>query len=206
MDLNLIPKMDLEIAGCLRRLFRNRYLLRSKNTVWFQRIIEHRLKIQNNLNTFFLQLIVDESLGVIYIKEASEEIEESLAYRMGRKKSLTSFASLLLLQLRHERLQFYLNPEENVIPLIRQEQLREYLKAFDSQDIDARFEKAFQKAIKELRELQVLEETQQNSEVYEITAVCDLLLPLDEIQAYQTKINNYFNQGSKLKESDGVLL
>ena len=193
-DLN---KEDLEVAGGLRRLFRQRYILKNKNLQWFQKIVDHRTKLQNVLDSFLLKLIVDEQLGVAYLNELDDELEDKLSYSIGRKKRLSSFTSLLLLNLRHERLQFYLSPEENIKPLIKQNQLREYLKSFDSNEIDARFEKAFQKSIKELKELQVLLEAEQNSEIYEISAVCDIMLPLDDIKIFENQLDNYFSKNKK---------
>lgn len=187
-----VTKSDLEIAGCLRRLFKQHFILRSKNKQWFQHVIDHRMSLQNILNSFFLTLIVDESLGVLYLLETSSDIEDSLAFQMGRKKRLDAYTSLLLLQLRHERFQFYLNPDEAEVPLVRQEELREYLKNFDTHEVDARFERSFQAALKSLKSLQVLFETQQDSQIYEVSAVCDLLLPLDDIQSYRKKIETYF--------------
>jgi len=198
MTLSQVTKSELEMAGCLRRLFKHRYIIRNQNTQWFQAIVDHRMKLQQCLDPFFLTLIIDEALGVIWLNEADSEIEEKLSFRVGRKKTLGPLSSLVLFQLRHERLQFYLNPEENVVPLMRYEQLREFLKGFNTLGVDARFEKAFQHALKELKELQVLVETHQNSGVFEITAICDLLLPLDEIQSYQAKIEKYFSQNDHL--------
>ena len=206
MSLLSPTKNDFEVAGCLRRLFRHRYILRTKNKQWFQNILDHRSSIQEALAPFFLTLIIDESLGVIYLKESDDEIEEKLSFQLGRKKTLTPYASLILIQLRHERLQFYLNPDDNTSPLIKKDQLRDYIKEFDVNTIDARFEKAFQKALKELLELQVLVETQKDSEIYEISAVCDLLLPVDELQLYRQKINNYFQADINIETlKDGEL-
>jgi hypothetical protein len=202
MDFTQISKEELERAGCLRRLFRYRYILRSKNTQWFQKIIEYRNKLQQTLNHFFLTLVIDESLGVIYLQEGSEDVEESIGFKLGRNKRLGSFTTLLLFQLRHERLQFYLNPDEAVVPLIKKERMREYLKGFDRNEIDARFEKAFLKAVKELKDLQVLHETAENAEVFEITAICDLMLPVDEIKTLQRKMLSYFGLDSEGMRSE----
>ncbi|NCN39871.1 DUF4194 domain-containing protein [bacterium] len=202
MDLTLVSKTELEVAGCLRRLMRHRYILRSNNVQWFQRISDHRLQLQKVLDAFFLQLIVDESLGVSYISEADPDIEESLAFQISRKKRLGAYSTLLLIQLRHERLQFYLNPKENAVPMVSKEQLREYLKGFDTHQIEARFETAFKSALQSLRDLQVLSETKVESGNYEITAICDLLVPQDEIQSLRQKIQTYFSEdeSSQLQE------
>jgi hypothetical protein len=194
-------KLEYEVAGCLRRLFRQRHLLRSRNLQWFQKVVDHKLQLQKVLNNFFLNLVIDESLGVIYLTEITDEIEERLSFSMGRKKTLDPYASLLVIQLRHDRFQFYLNPEETDFPMVTQESLREYLKTFNTHSIDARFERSFQAAIKALKELHVLIETGADTKVYEISAICDLLLPLDEIQQFQAKINNYF--GKEVAVDDG---
>lgn len=46
----MLGKEDVLIAGILRRLFRNRFLLRSKNEIWFQILIEQQEKVRAVLN------------------------------------------------------------------------------------------------------------------------------------------------------------
>jgi hypothetical protein len=189
MDWN---KQDLEIAGSLRRLLKNRFLLRSRNEKWFQTIIDHRLEIQKSLSPMGALLEINEPLGVAYIQSAQAEMEEALDYQLGRKKQLSALASLLLFHLRNLRLMFYTNPGKDDFPVVSTVEIREFLQNFNSSKIDSQFEKTLHRAIKELTDLQVLLETKEDSDVFEISSLCDLLLPADQIREFGERARRYF--------------
>lgn len=187
-----ITKDQIVLAGILRRLFRSRYLLRSRGEKWFQLTIENREAVQKILGAFLLQLEINDSLGVAYIKPISDEAEEKLQFQMGRQRSLSASASALLIKLRMSRLDHIMNPNSNDIPLISFEEIKEFLKSFDSTKIDTQFEKVLRKSIEELAQLEVLIETRADSGLFEITPICELILPFDEIQNKKTQMENYF--------------
>lgn len=191
MDLLQHNKKDFELAGCARRLLRQRFLLREKNSQWFQLTCTYRNELTQIFAPFFQNLIVDENLGVAFLQETDPEIEEKLSYQFTRSRKLSALSSILLFQLRHERLQFYLNPEENTRPQVKLSDLREFLQEFDQNEVDARFERNFQKAVKELIELQVLLPNE-GDQRFEISCVCDLLLPLDTLSSYKNQLNQFF--------------
>lgn len=197
-----VNKQDLEIAGCLRRLTKNRFLLRSKNEKWFQTILDHRDKLQNVFKSFLIHLDVNEPLGVIYLRPLDPEIEETLSYQMGRKQILGPFASLLIFHLRNFRDQFFKNPTSNEVPLISLGELREFCQVFNQSEIDREFERQFRKCLEELQELQALQETASQSDLFEITAVCDLLLPADQVQEFKIKIDTYFKSNKTLSPEE----
>ncbi len=185
-------KSDLELAGCLRRLLKSRFLLRSRGEKWFQAVIDLRKELQSALDAMGVRLEVDESLGVAYLKPSGEEFEEALAYQLGRKKTLSPLASALIFKLRHARLQFYLNPSSDAAPLISSEEMREFLQNFNSTRIDREFERNYRKTLEELAELQIIIETKIESGTYEISALCEVLLPLDQIQTSRAQMEKYF--------------
>ncbi len=191
MELN---KQDLELAGALRRLLKNRFLLRSKNEKWFQVIVDLRSEIQKSLKSFAAELEINETLGVAFVKESSAEIEDALEYQLGRKKNLSSMGSLLVFHLRSARLKFFTDPGKLEAPLITLSEIREFLQNFNVAKIDSQFERNFRRAVEELCEFEIFFETKSGSDIFEISPLCDLLLPADSIQFFGKKAQDYFNQ------------
>ena len=187
-----MDKLELELAGCLRRLLRSRYVIRSRNERWFKAIIDQRVGIQSAVQYFAATLEVDEALGLAYLRPINEEIEDQLAIRLSRPRVLGPYASALMLKLRQHRLQFYLQPTGDDIPLIALLEMREFLEQFSQARIDNQFERQFRRALDELSELQVILETASESGHFEITALCDLLLPADQIQQLRGRAETYF--------------
>jgi hypothetical protein len=192
----MMDRVELEIAGCLRRLFRARYILRTRNESWFKAIIDHRKRLQDIVGALGAELEINEPLGVIYIREGLPEDEERLGLRLSRGSTLGPHASAMILHLRWHRLQFYLDPKGD-LPLISGDELREFLLQFSKSKIDTQFERLFRRSLEELTELQVILETSSGSGFYEITSLCDLLLPADDIQAYRAKACAYFDHVAK---------
>lgn len=186
-------KSQLELAGSLRRLFKSRFLVRSRNEKWFQIIVDHRSELQALLDRMGVFLEINDSLGVAHLRPLDSELEESISFQLGKKKTLTALASLLIFHLRHLRLQFYMNPTDDSVPLVGWNELREFLQNFNSSKVDSQFERHARKAIDELAEHQILIETKPESQIYEISPLCELLLPLDQIKEYQLKIKDYFS-------------
>ena len=154
--------------------------------------MDHRNVLQSVFQKMFFQLEINETLGLVYLKPESNEIEEKINFQMHRRKTLSMFGSVLALYLRKQRLQFYMNPNNNEIPLAKLAELREYLQTFNQLKIDSQFERIFRKGIDELIENQLIKETQEGSTYYEITPICEILLPADTLNEFETKIKNYF--------------
>lgn len=189
MDLS---KQDLEIAGSLRRLLKSRFVLRSRNERWFQIVIDRRAEIERLARSLALTLDINESLGLAFLKPIDDETEEALAYQAGRKRTLGHLSSALVYKLRHQRLQFFMNPANDSVPLTTLEEMREFLQNFNSAKIDSQFERAFRKALDELAELQIIQETKPDSGLFEISPLCEILLPLDEITSIKARMENFF--------------
>ncbi|MCM2281065.1 MAG: DUF4194 domain-containing protein [Bdellovibrionaceae bacterium] len=200
-----MEKLDLELAGCLRRLLRSRYVLRSRNERWFKMMIDHRQRIQDVASSFAAFLEINEPLGVAYLRPINEEIEEQLAIRLARSRKLSPFASTLLLHLRWQRMQFFLQPTGDDVPVIGLLELRDFLQRFSRAKIDAQFERQFRRCLEELTELQVILETEDGSGFFEITSLCDLLLPADSIRDLRTRAEAYFARTASETGSGGEL-
>ncbi len=196
-------KNQLVMAGALRRLFKNRYIIRSKNEKWFQMLVDLKEAIQKNLEPFLIQLEINESLGVAYLRSMDESIEDQLQYQIGRNKMLSPLATALLAKLRYERLQFMLNPNPEGVPLITLEGIKEYLSVFDNSKMDSQFEKNYRKAIEDLMLLEILYEVPGSNDMYEISPLCEILLSLDSLQAMKTQMESYF-QSIKNKSQQEV--
>jgi hypothetical protein len=185
-------KKEIEIAGCLRRLLKSRFLLRSRNEKWFQAIVDLRSELEPTFTAMAMCLEINEPLSLCYIKPISEETEELIDFQMGRRQVLSPVASALVYKLRHQRLQFYLNPATDIAPLASISEMREFLQNFNSAKVDSQFERIFRKAVEELCALQIIFEMKPDSGLYEISAVCEILLPVDQIQEVRSKVENYF--------------
>ena len=188
-----LSKRQIELAGCLRRLLRSRFLLRRTNQKWFQAVIDLREPLQAHFTEMAVLLDINEPLGVISLRSINEEVEDILAFQMGRRKTLSQMSSLLIFHLRQLRLLFFVNPSNAEVPLVTQVELRDFLATFSTYKMDSQFEKAFRKCLEEMCEMEVLIETKEASGVFEISAICDLLLPADQIQAFHARILNYFS-------------
>ncbi len=197
-----MEKSELELAGCLRRLLRSRYIIRSRNETWFKMIVDHRKQLQEVVHTFGAQLNINEPLGVIHLSAENEELEDRLALRMSRPKILSAFSTALILHLRWHRLQFYLQPSASDVPVVDALEMRDYLYQFSKAKVDAQFERQFRRCIEELSELQVIVETASDSGFYEITALCDLLLPADQIKELKSRAEVYFSHATETMEQD----
>jgi|GEM_PF-3578901 len=193
-------KVEMEVMGCLRRLLKTRFLLRSSNEKWFQLVIEHRSQVQKFMSQLGVILDINETLGVIYLRAESAEIEETVQYQLGKRKQLSPLGSVLLIYLRMQRHQFFLSPTAEEVPLIALDSMREFLANFSKYKVDSQFERGYRRGLEDLIELQVLRETQAESNLYEITAVCEVILPLDQVNEIKSKAENFFKITRASKE------
>lgn len=191
----MIGKEELMVAGALRRLFKNRFILRSRNENWFQILVEQQERLRHLLKQMGADLELDITWGIAYVKPLSEEVEDQLDYQLGVNKTLGRYPSLLLFFLRLRRLNFYRNPDADV-PLIQREEMRIFLDDFNQHLESGKFEKEFNKALQDLCDVQVLLRAG-TEERYEITAVCDVLLPADEISVFKTRFEQYLKSLGK---------
>ncbi len=198
----MLSKEDILIAGAVRRLFKNRFLLRRKSEQWFQVLVDQQEQVRDVLVKMGAGLNLDIVWGIAYITPLSEECEESIGYQLGATKTLSRYASLLLFFLRLKRLAFYRNPADEDAPVISREDLKTFLQEFNRHAESTRFEREFNKAIQDLLELDVLLKWGQD-DIFEISPVCDIVLPADEIESYRKRFEDFFAQESV---NDEVLL
>ena len=198
----MLNKEDIFVAGILRRLFKTRFLLRSKNEFWFQILVEHQGQVRSFLNKMAADLELDPTWGVAYIKPLSAEIEDQLDYQLGRQAHLSRYASLLIYFLRLQRLNFYRNPEGEA-PLIKREDMRVFLTDFSNHIDSSRFEREFNKCLDELIEIQVLLRASVE-DLFEISPVCDVLLTVDNLSSFKSRFELYFKSLVKTSENDAT--
>ncbi len=196
----MLSKQEVIIAGALRRLFKNRFLLRSRNEYWFQILIEQQDQLRQVLKQMGADLELDPIWGIAYVKSISEDIEDQIDYQLGAEKTLSRYSSLLLFFLRLKRLHFYRQPDSEV-PLIRREEMRHFLEDFNQHLESSRFEKEPNKAILDLCELQVLLKAGVD-DCYEITTICDVLLPADQMNSFKERFEKYVHSSEKSPDTD----
>lgn len=191
----MINEVNLVLAGCLRRLLKNRFILKNKSEVWYRNIIDQRKLIEEFVHAMAAKLIINEELGVIYLQALSDEYEEMLSYQLGSKITLKKFGTHALLIMRKRRSDYFLNPDVSGKCFISKIELKEILEPFlqniEQYKEDKKLELHLRETIRDLRELQILFETADGSEIYEISAVCDVILPLEEIHKLELNIMNY---------------
>lgn len=197
-EANKYNKRQLELAGILRRLFRQRFFLKSRNEKWFQVLIDHLPDVQKALMPFLIRLEINESNGLAFLTILTNEAEEKLDFAIGRKRNLSAFSSLMILFLRRFRFEFFQNPSDLEVPLIRLAAIREFLESFHKFKSDRGFEVTFRRSLEELQDLQVLIEVNKEEALYEITAVCDVLLSSEDLEMYRRKIEAYFQNSDSL--------
>lgn len=197
-----LTKTDFEIAGCLRRLFRQKYILKNKNLKWYQSVVDHEKALSHFFEPWLLRLVINDSLGVIYLDSISVDIEDQLEYQLGRVQILTAVSTILLLFLRQKRLDYFLNPDGDDTPMVEVLHLREFASQFNQNKLDHTFERQFRRALDELSDLQVINELKQDSGLYEISPVCEVLLPADSLNELKQKITTHF-QNSKNSAQNG---
>ena len=195
----MLQNIDVELAGCLRRLLKNRFILKSRSENWYRIIIDKHESIEKFLTAMAAKLIINEELGIIYIQELDPEAEEKIAYQLGSKITLKKFSTHLLLILRKKRSDYFLNPDVSGKCFTSKNDLKElllpFLEKIEKYKEDKRLENDLRDTLKELRDLQVLFEVSEGSEFYEISPVCDILLPIEEIEKLQLSIDEYFKMG-----------
>lgn len=196
-------ELDLVLAGCLRRLLKNRFILKTKSEIWYRNIVDKKASIDEFMSAMAAKLVIHDELGIIYIRDLDPETEEKIAYQLGSKITLKKFATHALLIMRKKRSDYFLNPDSAGVCFISKQELKEllvpFLEQFDRYREDKKFEQDLRDTIRELRDLQVIFETAEGSEVYEISPVCEVLLPLEEIQKLEMHISSYMKSGANLE-------
>lgn len=193
-------QVDLDLAGCLRRLLKSRFIIKAKSENWYRTIVDKQQSLEGFMTAMAAKLIINEQLGVIYLQELDPEIEEKLAYQLGSKMILRKFSTHALLIMRKKRSDYFLNPDASGKCFITKQELKElllpFLEGIEKYKEDKKLESDIREALKDLRDLQVIFETGDGSDVYEISPVCDVLLPLEDIEIVESNIVNYMKNAA----------
>lgn len=181
---------DKKLAGIIRRCLSLRYILRRRNRQLFSNILNYRTA----LNEFFYkagaQLLVNEALGIAYL-EPLHEFDDEIEYRLGRSVTLQPFETLLLIFLRQKRMEYFSGDIDSETPWVKREEMREFLLEFNQEKEERKFQLAFDRVLKQLQSNQILLSSEDDA-LYEISPVCDVVLPADEIHQMQQRAQAYF--------------
>jgi hypothetical protein len=191
-----------KIAGLIRRLLNSRFVLQLKNRSLFQGLIDEKVELGRFFEKMGAELIIQENLGLAYVRSSETYDEESAEFQLGRRITLSELPSLLLIFLRQKRLQFFLSPIDHEVPRISRTEIREFTRDFGSEKEkeDRKFELEFNRALDRLIELQVLLPNAEKTH-FEISGVCDILLPADQIQDFKSRAEIYFKEGNSPSSS-----
>jgi hypothetical protein len=186
----MMKKDEIFLAGALRRLFKNRFILRSRSLQWFQVIVDNQIQIRMFLEKMGATIELNETLGFVFIKPTSQENEDLIDFQLGTGKNLSRYASILLIFLRQKRLAFYSGPGNEERPLVKHEEIREFLNEFNFHKEDKIFQREYSKAVGELIELQILLKLG-DDEIFEISPVCDVVLPADQVSELKARVTAF---------------
>lgn len=189
----LEPKTK-KLAGIIRRCLGQRYILRTRSPELFQSLLIHSEDLRSFFATASLELRMNEPLGIAYLSVIDAQ-EEEMEYRWGRTKILGSLETLVLIFLRQKRMEYFTGNAISEIALIRNSEIREYLRGFSEEKEDKKFQRKFDEVLGNLIENQILLNTPLSHEgdsSYEITPVCDILLPADRIWELKSQAQTYF--------------
>jgi hypothetical protein len=186
-----------QFAGLIRRCLTARFILRSRNQELFSLLAQSHDELNRYFGKMGAELVLNEHLGIAHLS-VLQEWDEEIPYRLGRNRVLSAWETLALVHLRHKRIEFFSGTIDSEMPRISRQELRESLKEFDSSSEDRRFESQFNGIIKTLKDHQIL--ISSDDQVFEITPVCDVLLPADQLQGLLERARAYFAVGVVTEE------
>ncbi|HEY8270685.1 MAG TPA: DUF4194 domain-containing protein [Pseudobdellovibrionaceae bacterium] len=200
----MISNHNIIIAGCLRRLLKNRFLLQKKSREWFRNIVDCQVQLSSHIEALGAHLIINESLGVAYLAPGDAELEEKIGFQLGTTLTLKKISTMILLSLTKRRLDYQNAPENEICAISRQsikDEILPFLSHIEKYKEDRAVERELKDSIRELKELQVLFELPESEDVFEISPVCNILLPFEETQRTRAFIEAYLSQSSSIEDA-----
>lgn len=185
---------EKKIAGMIRRCLSSRYIIRSRQKDLFIKLITYHKDLTKFFNTMGVELVINEDIGIAYL-QTQPEVDEELDYKFGRQIQLSALETLMLLYVRQKRIDHYTGHLENETPLIGLKDLREFLTEFNFEKEDRKFQQRFERSINQMIGHQIILATK-NPEQFEISPVCDVVLPADKISRLNSQAQSYFNSNS----------
>lgn len=199
-----INEIDTVLAGLIRRSLSMRFVVRSRNMKLFMSMLKYKKQLGEHFATLGVRFILDENLGVAYLQE-KEDLSDQIEYRLGRKVRLEPLETLLVIILRQKRQDYLTTMEaDRESPLISREEIRHSINDFSSEKIDQNFEGKFRQALDRLIKFRILLTVDEELQ-YEISPVCDIILPADHIHSYLKQAREYFRSRGFRKKSDSGL-
>lgn len=177
-------------AGLVRRCLTQRYILRARNRDVFSGLILNEASLSEYFGKMGVQLVTNDILGVAYLQPMAE-FDEEIGCQLGRKKRLSALESVALIKLRSKRMEFFSGSIDHETPMIPRQEIRDFLRDFLPLLEERDFERQFNAVLRSLVDHRMLHECESGQ--FEITAVCDILLPGDQIRILLDRAKAYFN-------------
>ncbi|MDR0622289.1 MAG: DUF4194 domain-containing protein [Deltaproteobacteria bacterium] len=194
--------LPLEARICLRVLLKGPYVDRNVNRDNWNSLIKYEEGVRSWLGEIFLDLVLDEDLGVGFIREADISDRRFKMPNILREKPLNFFESLLLIHLRQRLSEAELQGRS---PTITKTEMMEYLNVYESKSNTdhARFENRVLSAITNMRKkFYLLRLLTAAEETYTISPVLKLILSPDAIRLLILEYQNFKYQGLDLSDDE----
>lgn len=199
----MISNNSIVVAGCLRRLLKNRFLLQKKSREWFRNIVDCQAHLIPHIEALGARLIINESLGIAYLASGDPEIEEKIGIQLGTTITLKKISTMILLSLTKRLLDYQSSPDSEICLINRQsikDEILPFLAHIERYKEDRVVEKELKETLKELKDLQVIFELPESEDIYEISPVCNILLPFEETQRTRAFVEAYLSQSNLIED------
>ncbi|MDR2368848.1 MAG: DUF4194 domain-containing protein [Deltaproteobacteria bacterium] len=201
--------LPLEARLALCHLLRGPYVDRAVHPDRWYALAKYGPGLNSWLGDVFLELVIDEDLGVAFVRQADTTRLLAKVPTLLRKKPLNFFESLLLIHLRQKLSDAEL---QGLSPTIAASEMVDYLRVYESKtNTDhARFENRVRSAIVSLNtKFRLLRPIAAAEETYEISPILKLILSPDSIRVLIDEYRNLRYQGIDMTgegpaEGDGV--
>ncbi|MDR2388122.1 MAG: DUF4194 domain-containing protein, partial [Deltaproteobacteria bacterium] len=190
--------MEVRIALC--KLLEGPYIDKRTNKENYNALVKYEGAINVWLGEIFLELVLDEDLGVGFIRQIDETQVPRKVPNLLRRKSLNFFESLLLIHLRQKLSEAEL---QGYMPTVTVTELTEFLKVYESKtNTDhVKFESRVAAAISNMhKKFQFLHSIYSSDETFRISPVLKLILSPDSINLLIPEYRNFKHQGLELAD------
>lgn len=192
-----LDQKERRFAQMARRCINSRFILRNRSQELFLNLNTYHKELNQYFMKMGLELKLDNELGIAQLVDI-KELE--LQYSAGKKIKLGARETILTIYLRQKRMDYFTGDPESEVATISEESMREFLNEFNQEKEDKKFQREFKQTIKRLLDLQILLNLQEEYQ-YEISPICDLIIPADHIQLLLDKAKIYFYTSSDIEQN-----
>ncbi|MDR2301412.1 MAG: DUF4194 domain-containing protein [Deltaproteobacteria bacterium] len=192
--------MAARLALC--KLLEGPYIDKRTNKENYNAMVKYEGAINVWLGEIFLELVLDEDLGVGFIRQIDESQIPRKVPNLLRRKSLNFFESLLLIHLRQKLTEADL---QGYVPTVTVTELTEFLKVYESKSNTdhAKFESRVAAAISNMhKKFQFLHAIYSSDETFRISPVLKLILSPDAINLLIPEYRNFKHQGLEVTDPE----